>query len=138
MPPKKPRPAATDDAAETFMRNLEHPLKPTIEALRGVVRGVSPEVREGVRWNAPSFATTDHFATFNLRTTDRVRLILHTGAKPKAAAKAGLGIPDPAGLLEWLAPDRALVTVRDLDDLAAQRAPLEAILLAWIAAMRGL
>lgn len=134
MPTKKRAPtrSQTDPAVIEFLRELEHPLKKEIEAVRKLVLGVSPEIREGIKWNAPSFLTTDHFATFNLRTQDRVRLILHTGAKVKDTAQKGLKIADPAGLLEWLAPDRCLVALSDSKDLQAKRAALEAIVREWI------
>jgi hypothetical protein len=139
MPTKKrPAPATNDPAVEAFVRDLDHPLKPVVEAMRRLVRGVDPSVGEGIKWNAPSFFTTDHFATFNLRAGDRVRLIMHTGAKAKAAAKAGLAVADPSGVLEWAAPDRAVISVRDLADLAAREAAIAGVLRAWVAVMRAL
>lgn len=122
----------TDPAVIAFLRELDHPLKREIEAVRRIILGVSPEIREGLKWNAPSFRTTDHFATFNLRARDCVRLILHTGAKVKATAKKGLKVADPAGLVEWLAKDRGLVTLRDGKDLQARKAALEALIREWI------
>lgn len=127
-----PGSSQTDPAVIAFLRELEHPLKEEIEALRQIILGVSPEIREEIKWNAPSFRTTEHFATFNLRTKDRVRIILHTGAKVKATATKGVEIADPAGLLEWLAKDRCLVTFSDRKDVRERQAALEAILRAWI------
>jgi hypothetical protein len=128
--------AQTDPAVIAFLRELDHPLKQEIEAVRQLILGVSPEIREEIKWNAPSFRTTDHFATFNLRTKDRVRLILHTGAKVKDTATKGMKIADPEGLLEWLAKDRCLVTLSDGKDLQAQRAALEAIVREWLGQIR--
>ena len=122
----------SDPAAVAFLRDLKHPLKPEIEAVRKLILDVSPEIREGLKWNAPSFHTTEHFATFNLRTPDRVRLILHTGAKTKATAKTGVKVEDPAGLLEWLAKDRCLVTFADAKDIRARGPALQAILREWM------
>ena len=121
-----------DTAVVAFLRDLEHPRKREIEAVRQLILGVDPAIREGIKWNAPSFRTTDYFATFNLRARDRVRLILHMGAKVKATATTGVKVADPAGLLEWLAEDRCLVTLRDEADLQAKRAALEALLREWI------
>ena len=45
------------------MLQLEHPHKPAIELLRRLVLGVDPSVREGIKWNAPSFRTGEYFAT---------------------------------------------------------------------------
>ncbi|MDY7225561.1 DUF1801 domain-containing protein [Hyalangium rubrum] len=142
MPPKTKRAPAkptqgsqTEPDVPTFLRALDHPMKKEIEAVRKIILGISPEISEGIKWNAPSFRTTDHFATFNLRPQDRVRLILHTGAKVKDTAKKGLKIEDPEGLLEWLAKDRCLVTLGDSKDVKAKRAALEAIVRQWIGVM---
>lgn len=100
--------------------------------MRRLILGVDPEIREGIKWNAPSFRTTEHFATFNLRAKDRIRLILHLGAKVKATAKEGIQVADPSGLLEWLARDRCLVSFTDENDLEAKRAALQAVVREWI------
>jgi hypothetical protein len=131
------RSSQTDPAVIAFLRELDDPLKQKIEAVREIILGVSPEIREGIKWNAPSFRTTDHFATFNLHAKDRVRLILHTGAKVKDTATKGMKIADPAGLLEWLAKDRCLVTLSDGKNIQAQRAALEAIVREWIGQLRS-
>ncbi|WP_437973104.1 DUF1801 domain-containing protein [Sorangium sp. So ce295] len=130
--PATPAGAQESPAVVAFLRELEHPRKEAIVALRQIILGVSPAIREEIKWNAPSFRTTEHFATFNLRAKDRVRLILHLGAKVKDTAAKGLEIADPAGLLEWLAKDRCLVTFTDGEDVQAKRAALESVLRAWL------
>jgi len=125
----------TDPAVIAFLRELKHPLKKEIEAVRQIILGVSPEIREGIKWNSPSFRTTDYFATLNLRAKDgkdRVWLILHTGATVKATATKGLKIDDPAGLLKWLGKDRCLVTFDNKKDIDAKRVALQAIVREWI------
>ena len=124
--------ARTDPAVIAFLGDLDHPLKAELASLRDIILGASPEIREGIKWNAPSFRTTEYFATFHLRTKDRVRMVLHTGAKVKESATTGLEISDPAGLLEWLAKDRCLVTFSDAKDLQAKKPALEALLREWI------
>ncbi len=120
-----------DPGVTAFLRELEHPMKPAIEAVRRAILGVSPEIREGIKWNAPSFRTTDYFATFNLRAKDVVQLVFHTGAKVKPNAKP-MSIEDPEGLLDWRAKDRCLVTVGDAKAVKDRRAALEDIVRAWI------
>ncbi|MGK3961123.1 DUF1801 domain-containing protein [Sorangium sp. So ce118] len=130
--PSDPGDAQESPAVVAFLRELDHPLKEAAVALRQIILGVSPAIREEIKWNAPSFRTTEHFATFNLRAKDRVRLILHLGAKVKDTATKGLEIADPAGLLEWLAKDRCLVTFSDGEDVQAKRAALESVLRSWL------
>ena len=131
----EPTGSQTDPAVSAFLRELDHPLKREIEAVRQIILGVSSKIREGIKWNAPSFRTRDYFATVNLRAKGgetRVWLILHTGAKVKKTATAGIKIADPAGLLQWLGKDRCLVTFGDGKDIQAKRAALEAIIHEWI------
>lgn len=110
------------------MAGLKHPQKSAIAAVRQIILGVSPEIGEAIKWNAPSFRTTEFFATTNLRSLDRVQLIFHLGAKKRAGLKA-FKIADPAGLVKWLGDDRCLVTI---GDVTANRAALEAIVRQWI------
>ncbi len=127
------KPSAPTDAAVTaYLRDLEHPLKKEIEAVRRIILGVRPTIREGIKWNAPSFQTEKHyFATFNVRARESVQLILHLGAKVRLHQKS-LKIADPRGLLKWLGKDRALVTLGAGRDIPANRAAFEAIVRAWI------
>jgi hypothetical protein len=78
--------------------------------VRSTIMGVSPEIAEGIKWNAPSFRTTEYFATANIdarhQPGDCVLIIFHLGAKVKDNSTSGLAIRDPDGLLNWLARDR--------------------------------
>lgn len=120
------------DEVDGFMRTLKHPLKREIETVRRLVLGVDPNVTEGIKWNAPSFRTTEFFATVNLRSTDRVQLILHLGAKVRDDLKE-VTISDPTGLLKWLAKDRCSVTLGTGPEIARHREAFEKILRQWIA-----
>lgn len=124
--------AQTDPAVIAMLRDMRHPMKKEIEAIRQIILGVSPEIHEGAKWSSPSFRTTEWFATLNLRgkVVDlRVWLILHTGAKAK---NKELTIDDPKGLLKWLGKNRALITFDDGKDVAAKRTALIAIIRQWI------
>ncbi len=120
-------------SVDAFLAALEHPHKPEILALRRIILDVDPGIREGIKWNAPSFSTSEHFATFHLRAKDGVQIILHLGAKVRASATTGVVIADPSALLEWLARDRAAVKFRDLRDIEARGAAFAAVLRQWIA-----
>jgi len=124
--------AQIDPAVTTFMRELDHPLKKEIESVRKIILGVSPAIREGIKWNAPSFRTTEYFATVHLRSRESVQLILHLGAKVKEIPAKGLQIEAPDPLLKWLAKDRCMITLGAGKELAANRAALEEIIRQWI------
>ena len=117
------------ESVDTFIAALDHPYEREILALREIILGADPRIGEGIKWNAPSFRTSEWFATFHLRAKDGVQLILHLGAKKRAAAVA---IADPASLLTWLGADRASVRFRGLDDVDAKRAAFAAVIRQWI------
>lgn len=129
--PAARRSAAPPPSVEAFLATLDHPQAALIRALRDLILAVDPAVAEGIKWNAPSFRTGEWFATFHLRTTDGVQLILHRGAKARVDP-LGSALPDPAGLLTWLGPDRASIKLKDAADLEAKRADLTALLGTWI------
>lgn len=131
QPAGRARGKATDNV-DAFLERLEHPRKAEIALLRATILGVDPRIRESVKWNAPSFALADHFATFKLRPVETVQLVLHTGAKVKAAPNM-MAIDDPHGLLTWASSDRCQAIFADLDDVRAKQAAFVAILQQWIA-----
>ena len=52
---------------DALLARLDHPAHATIQALRALILDADPRIAESVKWNAPSFATTEYFATFHLR-----------------------------------------------------------------------
>lgn len=133
---KKSAPGSFDaNEVDDFFRGLKHPRKAELERVRSIILGASPAIAEGIKWNAPSFRTSEWFATMNLRASD-VQIILHLGAKVRNDTEAGLGIRDPNRLLKWLANDRATVKFADLKSVKASQRALEEIVRQWIARVR--
>lgn len=127
-----PQGGGSDAAAvAALLAGLDHPLRADIQSARRIILGVSPEIREGVKWNSLSFRTSEYFATLNWRCTDRVQFVFHLGAAKRDNTQK-MRISDPRGLVKWLASDRALVTVGAGAELAANRAALETIVREWI------
>ena len=124
-------PATTVSA---FLAGLQHPLKPGSEQLRAAILASNEQITEHVKWNAPSFCYDGvDRATFRLQPGDRFQLILHRGAKIRTDS-ADFRFEDPAGLVEWLAPDRAVVTFRDLADVEARQAAVVDLVNRWVVA----
>lgn len=126
------RSAPAPESVETFLASLEHPLEQEILALRKIILGADPSISEGIKWNAPSFQTSEYFATMQLRAKDGVQVILHLGAKTRDTATTGIAIADPASLLEWLARDRASAKFRDMKDVDAKRSAFTSLIREWI------
>jgi hypothetical protein len=76
---KKPakRSASAPESVDAFLASLEHPRKQEILALRQIILGADPGIAEGIKWNAPSFLTSEYFATMHLRAKDGVQVIMH-------------------------------------------------------------
>jgi hypothetical protein len=120
--PAKPQ----DD--ESFLATLDHPRTQEIVDVRQIILGADPRITEGIKWNAPSFRTTEWFATFHLRAKAGLQVILHLGAR----ARGGPDIAFDDPLLVWLGKDRASVAFRDAADVAAKREALSALIRRWI------
>ena len=127
--PKKPSSNETA-SVDKFMARLDHPHKAAIQALRLSIRSSHPSIHEGIKWNSPSFRTTEFFATIHLHAKTGIALILHLGAKNRRAAE--VVIKDPAGLLTWLANDRAIIHFADQHEVRARKVALERIVRQWI------
>lgn len=117
---------------DALLATLDHPQRDAIDALRQTILQADPRIGESVKWNAPSFHTTEHFATFHLRAKTGVQLVLHLGAKARPDATVRATVADPHQLLQWKSPDRAIVALRDLADVDAKRDALTHILRHWI------
>jgi hypothetical protein len=139
MAPRNPSPrlhagrADTTEAVDEFMGKLDHAFKAEIQAIRKTILSADSAIAEGIKWNAPSFRTTEYFATTNLREKAGIGIILHLGAKVRETGPDGLTISDPEGLLKWLARDRAAVVFRDLKDVIDKQSAFENLIRQWVA-----
>ncbi|MET0327871.1 MAG: DUF1801 domain-containing protein [Luteimonas sp.] len=131
--PRHSTPADTSVAVDAFMATLDHPHADAVQRLRALVLGVHPTIAEGVKWNAPSWRTTEYFATTHLRATTGIGLVLHLGANARTLPDGGLAIEDPDGLLRWPSPDRALLTLAGHADVEARADAVQTLLRQWIA-----
>ena len=116
---------------DKFLKGVEHPMKAEVELLRSLILSASLNIQDGVKWNSLSFQTSEWFATWNQRATARVEFVLHLGAKARAEDIREM-IPDPNGLLKWLSKDRALLVIRNADELESNQVALIAIVKEWV------
>jgi len=125
--------ADTTRAVDEFMENLDHSFKAEIEEIRLAILSADLTISDGIKWNAPSYRTTEYFATTNLREKTGIGVILHLGAKVRDENPDGLAVKDPDGLLKWLARDRASIVFKDLDDFHLKKGAFIRIIQQWIA-----
>ena len=130
QPARKTTSSDTSEAVDTFIAKLEHPHKDAVQEMRRIMCAADPSIAEGVKWNAPSYRTTEYFATTHLRPKDGVGIVLRLGAKGRHTPS--LQLEDPQGLLKWLAKDRALMNFAGIQDVKAHEAAIQAIVRQWI------
>jgi hypothetical protein len=119
---------------DRFLAELDHPLKAGVERLRAAILASNGAITEHVKWNAPSFRFDGvDRVRFRLRPGDRLQLVLHRGAKVRNDA-GDFRFDDDSGLFDWVATDRAVITFRDLDDVAARQAAVVDVVNRWVAA----
>jgi hypothetical protein len=106
------------DQVDAYMRQLDHPLKAEVQALREIIKGVHPGIIEQIKWNAPSFRYKDYLATFNLRARQHVHLIFHNQQIAQV----------PSGLLEGDYKDRRMAYFADMNAVSEKRAELERVI----------
>ena len=129
-----PRKQEGADSVDAFLEGHKHPLRETAQALVSRIRKIDSSLEEGIKWNAPSFKHQgDDRLTLNLSAKDRIRLILHCGAKAGPKRKSKL-IESDSQLLEWAGNDRAIINFDSVDAVHDARKDLESIIKAWLAA----
>jgi hypothetical protein len=126
------RSSRLDPDVTALLTALHHPRAEAIDALRTLILAVDRRIVEHVKWNAPSYAVHDDFATFHLRGAAGLHVVLHLGARPRPGVTLREAIADPAGLLAWRGADRATVLFTDAADVAAKRRAFTAILRQWL------
>jgi len=113
---KKGSPVSRTDKVDEFLKNLSHPLKAEIEALRSIIKGVNKDINEEIKWKAPSFNYKgEYLVTFNLRDEKRIHLVFHNPQISKVKNK----------LLEGDYKDRRMAYFADMKDVKAKKQMLE-------------
>jgi hypothetical protein len=121
---KKDHSAVNDTAGvNAQMKQLEHPLKSEVEAVRTIIKGVHPEITEQWKWNAPSFSYKGYLVTFNLWEKECVHLVFHNGAI----------LNDQDGFLQGDYPDRRMAYFENKKDIKAKQTIVESVIREWIA-----
>ncbi|WP_244239514.1 DUF1801 domain-containing protein [Corallococcus carmarthensis] len=118
---------------DQFMAELVHPLKAQVEAVRAAILASDASITERIKWKAPSFVHSgDDRVTFRLAPKGIFQVILHRGAKVKDTT--GFAFEDDSGLVEWLAPDRGVVSFPDAKTVKAKKAALVKLVGRWMKA----
>jgi uncharacterized protein YdhG (YjbR/CyaY superfamily) len=65
------------DQVAQYMEQLVHPLKEEVEAIRVIIKKVSPKISERIKWNAPSYYYNEDIVTFGPKKDGKVLLVFH-------------------------------------------------------------
>lgn len=118
---------------QAFLAQSTHPLQDVAAGLCAVIRTACPDLAERIKWNAPSFGPGDQDRlTLNLSKPDRVRLVLHRGAKAVDTKTGVRLLPDTDGV-RWATDQRAEVTIVSAADLDARQVWLADLCQRWMA-----
>lgn len=113
---KKGSPVSRTDKVEIFLRELSHPLKAEVEAVRYIIKSVDKDINEEIKWKAPSFNYKgEYLVTFNLWETKRILLVFHNPLIPQVKNK----------ILEGDYKDRRKAYFTDMQDIRAKKPLLE-------------
>jgi hypothetical protein len=119
-------PIESDKAVvDAYMRDLDHPFKAEIEAVRSIILGASPKISERIKWNAPSFFYKEDLGAFHPRATEFAHLVL--------LFPDGAGVPAKSSLLEGKAKDRREAKFHSLEDIETKKRALEKLVKDWVA-----
>lgn len=133
-PRKKTSSLSGSEQVAEFIQTTRHPLKKVVVELRDVILSVNKSITEHIKWNAPSFCFDgDDRITFNLSKTDYILLIFHRGAKVKDTKGKDPLFQDTTGLLEWLAPDRAVIKFQSTEEVSDKKTALKKVIKLWLA-----
>lgn len=123
---KKALTAKADGKAvvDAYMRDVDHPFKAELQAVRQIILDASPKIAERIKWNAPSFYYKEDLGAFNPRATQYAHLIL--------LFPGGAGMQDDTGLLEGNHKDRREAKFHNMADVNAKKPALEALVQRWV------
>ncbi|WP_419317828.1 DUF1801 domain-containing protein [Caulobacter sp. ErkDOM-E] len=126
---------AKAQSVETYLAALDPPSRLAVDALRHLVVTAHPGLTEEIKWNAPSFAHDGQDrVTLGLDRKGGYRIVLHRGAKPLDASD--FCFADDDKLAKWPAPDRGVVTLKDLAEINAGGAAISRLIARWVEATR--
>lgn len=110
---------------DAYLRDVDHPFKAEMQAVRQIILAASKKISERIKWNAPSFHYKEDLGAFNPRATEYAHLIL--------LFPDGKGIPTDDRWLEGKHKDRREAKFYGLDDVARKKPALEKLVKRWVA-----
>lgn len=108
---------------DEFINQLNHPYKEEILLLRSIMINANSDIKERVKWNAPSFYSKKDMAAFNLRAKGYVQIIF--------IFYDGKMIEDPS-FLQGSWKDRREARFYGVEDVKMKQSALEQFVNDWL------
>ena len=112
---------------DAWLAAYDNPMKPVVAAVREAILAADPRVTEAIKWQAPTFIYKGNIASFFPKAKKHASLMFHKGAT----------IAGDFPNLEGDGKEARSMKFADLDDAAAKRAELTAVIVAWCARQDG-
>lgn len=117
---------------DSFLKQQNHPLQALIDELRSIIGESDYRISENIKWNGPNYHVADEDRiTMKIFPPKQIQLIFHRGVKKLQQPDQKL-IEDNSGLLVWKENDRAVMTLKNLEDCLAQKADIQRVIVKWL------
>ena len=123
-----------NEATTHHLDSLNLPLRKGIESLRYIILNTNENLEENIKWNAPNYhiKSADRI-TMKLHPPKQIQIIFHRGAKIQNQSDERL-LANDFGLLDWKSNDRAVLTLKDANDLEMNTGKITSLIQSWLAA----
>lgn len=116
------------------MDRLDLLLRNEIQNLRYIILNANENLEENMKWNAPNYHIKDaDRITMKLYPPNQIQIIFHRGAKTQAQPEEKL-LANDFGLLDWKSNDRAVLTLKDINDIELNKGKITSLVQSWLAA----
>ena len=119
---------------DEFLSDLSDEKGSQVKELREIILSADKELKEHIKWNSPSYIfENEDRITFNIvNKDDKVKLVLHMGAKSKEDKGGKPVIEDMTGLILWNSDIRGMISFDSTEDILAKREQLTGIIQRWL------
>lgn len=119
---------------DEFLSDLSDEKGSQVKELREIILSTAKELKEHIKWNCPSYTfENEDRITFNVvNKDDKVKLVLHMGAKRKENKGGKPVIEDRTGLILWNSDIRGMISFDSTEDILAKREQLTGIIQRWL------
>ena len=112
----------TNPDVDQFLEKKDHPMTAEIQEVRRIILSTDKRITEAIKWSSPTFIYKGNIASFFMNAKMFVSLMFHKGAT----------IDDPNGLLSGDGKEGRVARFSDMEDIAAKKDALEAVVREWI------